>query len=74
MKAIKIRGQLHAIKRNERHGYRTLCGKLASFGHTVFEVKVDEITCPSCADVILAETGIDVYAERLRKIDESECV
>ena len=66
MKAIKIRGQLHAIRHNEMRGYRTLCGKLASFGHSVSKVKVNEITCPDCQDVILANAGIEEYAEQLR--------
>ena len=74
IKAVKIRSQVHAIRHNVMSGYRTLCGKTASFGHPVSRVKVDEITCPGCADVILAEAGIDEYAERLQKIDQGECV
>jgi len=57
MKAIKIRGQLHAIKHNEMHGYRTLCGKLVSFGHSVSEVKPGEITCIGCSDAVKCEGG-----------------
>jgi len=69
MKAIKIRGQVHAIKHNVMSGYRTFCGKSVSFGHRVFNVDPEEITCRACYDIALAEAGMDEYAERLAKID-----
>jgi len=74
MRAIKIRSQFHAIKHNVMSGYRTLCGKSASFGHTVFNVDPEEITCRACYDIALAEAGMDEYAESLRKIDQGQCV
>lgn len=49
MKAIKIRGRLHLISRRAMSGYRTFCGKTASFGHQVYELKLEEINCPICA-------------------------
>lgn len=73
VKAVKIRNQVHAIRHNVMSGYRTLCGKTASFGHPVLNLKSEEITCRGCTDVILAEAGIEEYAERLRKIDEGDC-
>lgn len=48
VKAIKIRGQLHAIKRNTMHGYKTVCGRVGSFGHTVYMIDRDEMSCVNC--------------------------
>jgi len=53
LKAIKIRSQLHVISHNKMSGYRTLCGKTASFGHQVYRLKVKEITCPECVHKVI---------------------
>jgi hypothetical protein len=48
VKAIRIRSQLHEVSHNVMSGYKTLCGKMASFGHSVYQIKPEEITCPEC--------------------------
>jgi len=48
VKAIKIRGQLHSIKYRTMQGYKTTCGNVASFGHTVCEVDRAVLDCPIC--------------------------
>lgn len=48
VKAIKIRGQSHRIKHHTMAGYKTVCGKTASFGHSVYWIHRDELDCPIC--------------------------
>jgi len=44
-------------------------------GHRVHSDGISRARCPYCQeDILLAEAGIEEYAERLRKIDEGECV
>ncbi len=48
VKAIRIRGQLHKVSHRGMSGYRTICGKTASFGHQVYQLNPQEVTCPEC--------------------------
>ncbi|MBA7660446.1 hypothetical protein ES703_68448 [subsurface metagenome] len=48
VKAIRIQSQLHIICHRGVSGYKTLCGKTASFGHQVHQLEPGEITCPEC--------------------------
>ena len=56
VKAIEIRGQLHAINCNVMTGFKTLCGKRASFGHSVTRAEPDKLDCPTCRAAIERRT------------------
>lgn len=58
VKGVKIRGKNHIIKHNGMSGYRTFCGKTASFGHQVYQFKMEEVTCPDCIRVKGQEPGV----------------
>jgi len=48
VEAIKIRGRTHQVKHRAMSGYKTVCGKTASFGHSVYQIHRDELDCPIC--------------------------
>lgn len=48
--AIKIVGKLHIVKSRKMYGYKTECGKAASYARTLYKVNLGDVSCLECAN------------------------